>query len=104
MGKFAFFNPCFGSPIPDTCSMRGRPQIPEILMSDSEVKDSNGATLNEGDAVIVMKDLKLKGASETLKRGTVIKNINLTSSEEEVEYHTGSIKELVLKTCFLMKA
>jgi protein PhnA len=40
-----------------------------------DIKDSNGATLNEGDSVQVIKDLKVKGSSSTLKRGTVIKKI-----------------------------
>ena len=41
------------------------------------VKDSNGARLREGDSVILIKDLKVKGTSVTLKRGTVIRNIHL---------------------------
>ncbi|MDE1900261.1 MAG: alkylphosphonate utilization protein [Alphaproteobacteria bacterium] len=72
-------------------------------MSDGEVKDSNGTVLNEGDSVQLIKDLKVKGAGETLKRGTTIKNIHLTSNDEEIECRTGSIKGLVLKTCFLKK-
>ncbi len=69
-----------------------------------EIKDSNGATLNEGDSVTVIKDLKVKGTSTTLKRGTLIKNIRLTSNPEEIECHADKIKNLVLKTCFLKKA
>jgi protein PhnA len=69
-----------------------------------DVKDSNGATLNEGDSVTVIKDLKVKGTSVTLKRGTLIKNIHLTSDEEEVECRIEKVKGLVLKTCFLKKA
>ena len=42
------------------------------------VKDSNGATLNEGDSIQVIKDLKVKGSSTVVKRGTVFKNIHLT--------------------------
>ena len=72
-------------------------------MSDSKVKDSNGAILSDGDTVQTIKDLKVKGAGETLKRGTVIKNIHLTDNDEEIECRTGSIKGLVLKTCFLKK-
>ena len=67
------------------------------------VKDSNGNPLNEGDAVHVIKDLKVKGSSITLKRGKVFKNIHLTDSEEEVECREGKTV-LVLKTCFLKKA
>ena len=67
------------------------------------VKDSNGKELKEGDAVQVIKDLKVKGASLTLKRGKVFKNIRLTSKEDEVECREGG-STLALKTCFLKKA
>lgn len=69
-----------------------------------EVKDSNGTALNEGDSVQVIKDLKVKGTSVTVKRGTLIKNIHLTDNEEEVECRVEKVKGLVLKTCFLKKA
>jgi protein PhnA len=68
------------------------------------VKDSNGTELNSGDSVQVIKDLKVKGTSVTLKRGTVIKTIRLTSDEEEIECNAEKVKGLVLKTCFLKKA
>ena len=65
-------------------------------------KDSNGAELNEGDSVQVIKDLKVKGTSNTLKRGTLYKNIRLTSKAEEIECGKGK-STIVLKTCFLKK-
>ncbi len=67
------------------------------------VRDCNGNELTEGDAVLVIKDLKVKGASLTLKRGTLFKNIHLTSSQEEIECREGK-STLVLKTCFVKKA
>lgn len=69
-----------------------------------EVKDSNGTLLADGDSVTVIKDLKVKGTSSTIKRGTMIKNIQLTANEEEIECRVEKIKGLVLKTCFLKKA
>jgi len=66
-------------------------------------KDSNGNTLNDGDSVTVIKDLKVKGTSSTLKRGTMLKGIKLTNNEEEVECRVNKV-QLVLKTCFLKKA
>ena len=69
-----------------------------------EVKDSNGNTLTTGDSVTVIKDLKVKGTSVTLKRGTLIKNIRLTDDEDEIECNADKVKGLVLKTCFLKKA
>ncbi len=67
------------------------------------VKDSNGAVLNNGDSVTVIKDLKVKGSSDVLKRGTLYKDIRLTDNEEEVECGKGK-NTIVLKTCFVKKA
>ena len=68
-----------------------------------EVKDSNGTLLNEGDSVTLIKDLKVKGSSSVIKRGTMVKNIRLTNSPDEIE---GRVEKttMVLKTQFLKKA
>lgn len=68
-----------------------------------EVRDSNGNLLNEGDTVVVIKDLKVRGSSGVIKRGTVVKNIRLTDDEEEIE---GKVDKsvMVLKTCYLKKS
>ncbi|SMB98043.1 PhnA protein [Hymenobacter roseosalivarius DSM 11622] len=68
-----------------------------------DVKDSNGTLLNEGDSVTPIKDLKVKGSSLTLKRGTMVKNIRLTNSPQEIEGRAGG-NMMVLKTEFLKKA
>ena len=68
-----------------------------------ETKDSNGNILEDGDSVHVVKDLKVKGMSKTLKRGNVIKNIRVTGSPDEVECKVGK-SQVVLKTQFLKKA
>lgn len=68
-----------------------------------EVKDSNGNLLNDGDSVTLIKDLKVKGTSSTLKRGTMVRNIRLTSDPEEIECRVDRV-QMVLKTCFLKKA
>lgn len=65
-------------------------------------RDSNGNELNEGDAVQVIKDLKVKGSSIILKRGKLFKSIHLTDDDEEVECREGKAT-IVLKTCFLKK-
>ena len=67
------------------------------------VKDSNGTELNNGDSVTVIKDLKVKGSSMTIKRGTLYKDITLTDDEENIECGKGR-NTIVLKTCFLKKA
>jgi len=68
-----------------------------------DVKDSNGTLLAEGDSVTLIKDLKVKGSSQTLKRGTLVKNIRLTNSPAEIEGRAGG-STMVLKTEFLKKA
>jgi len=68
------------------------------------VRDSNGNELREGDAVTVTKDLRVKGSSDTLKRGTTFKNIRLIEGDlEAIECGTGR-NTIVLKTCFLKRA
>jgi len=66
------------------------------------VRDSNGNELSEGDSVQVIKDLKVKGSSDTLKRGTVFKHIRLTDDEQAIECGQGR-NTVVLKPCFLKK-
>ncbi|TCM58661.1 alkylphosphonate utilization operon protein PhnA [Rhizobium sp. PP-F2F-G48] len=68
------------------------------------VRDSNGTALAEGDSVTLIKDLKVKGTSVTLKRGTLVKNIRLTDDPAEVECNAEKVKGLVLRTEFLKKA
>ena len=68
-----------------------------------EVRDSNGNILNEGDTVTLIKDLKVRGSSSVLKRGSVVKNIKLTDSEGEIEGRVEKVM-MVLKTEFLKKA
>jgi len=68
-----------------------------------EVKESNGNILKDGDSVIIIKSLKVKGSSDMLKRGTVVKNIKLTETENEIEGRVEKVM-MVLKTEFLKKA
>ena len=67
------------------------------------VRDCNGNELVEGDSVQVTKDLRVKGSSDTLKRGTTFKNIRLTADEAAIECGQGR-NTVVLKTEFLKKA
>lgn len=65
-------------------------------------KDSNGTELQDGDAVTVIKDLKVRGSSMVIKRGTKVKSIKLTDNPEEVDCRIDG-SGIVLKTCFLKK-
>lgn len=70
----------------------------------TDVRDSNGTKLSDGDSVTLIKDLKVKGTSVTLKRGTLIKNIRLTDDEDLIECSAEKVKGLVLRVEFLKKA
>lgn len=65
--------------------------------------DSNGVELLAGDTVIIIKDLDVKGAGFTAKRGTAVRNISLTSNPEQIEGRVNGTK-IVLLTCFLKKS
>ncbi|GAA0438985.1 MULTISPECIES: alkylphosphonate utilization protein [Sphingomonas] len=68
-----------------------------------EVRDAAGNLLADGDSVTLVKDLKVKGANQTLKRGTVIKSIRLTGDAQEIDCRYEGIKGLVLRAEFVRK-
>ncbi|NKE44777.1 alkylphosphonate utilization protein [Roseomonas frigidaquae] len=67
------------------------------------IRDAAGNALADGDSVTLIKDLKVKGANQTLKQGTVIRSIRLTDNPEEIDCRHDSIKGLVLRTEFVRK-
>jgi protein PhnA len=70
--------------------------------TDSTPRDSNGTELLTGDSVTLIKDLKVRGSSIVLKRGTKVKSIRLTEDPDEVDCKIDGTS-FVLKTCFLKK-
>lgn len=71
--------------------------------NDEPTLDSNGAKLSAGDSVTLIKDLVIKGANFTAKRGTMVRNISLTSSPKEVEGRINGTR-IVLVARFMKKA
>lgn len=84
---------CFNEFNPNQTTTEAAPDV---------ARDSNGAELIDGDAVTVIKDLKVKGSSMVIKRGTKVKSIRLTENPEEVDCKIDG-SSIVLKTCFLKK-
>ncbi len=68
------------------------------------VKDANGAVLNDGDTVVVTKDLKLKGSSSVVKVGTKVKNIRLVDGDHNIDCKIDGIGAMALKSEFVKKA
>jgi protein PhnA len=72
--------------------------------AEVEVRDSVGNRLADGDSVVLIKDLKVKGAGQVLKRGTVIRSIRLTGDAQEIDCRHEAIKGLVLRAEFVKKS
>jgi protein PhnA len=78
-------------------------QAPAETSAAAEPRDSNGTILKQGDSVILIKDLDVKGAGFTAKRGTLVKNISVTDDPALIEGKVNGT-QIVLKTCFLKKS
>ncbi len=67
------------------------------------VKDSNGNVLQDGDAITVIKDLKVKGSSSVVKVGTKVKNIRLVEGDHDIDCKIDGIGAMKLKSEFVKK-
>lgn len=72
--------------------------------SVKEYRDSNGTLLTDGDDVIVIKDLKVKGASNPIKQGTKVKNIKLVDNDHDIDCRVDGFGAMSLKSEFVKKA
>ena len=84
------------------CAYEFNEESAESAATVAVPKDSNGVELLDGDSVTVIKDLKVRGSSMVIKRGTKVKSIRLTDDPEEVDCKIDG-SSIVLKTCFLKK-
>ncbi len=87
----------------DEATGEWRPASDLVAEAVRKVVDAAGNPLADGDSVTLIKDLKVKGTSTTLKQGTVIRSIRLTDSDEEIDCRHDTIKGLVLRTEFVRK-
>ena len=87
----------------DEASGEWRPASELAAANRRIVRDASGNELADGDAVVLVKDLKVKGTSTVLKQGTVIRSIRLTDNEDEIDCRHDTIKGLVLRTEFVRK-
>lgn len=95
----------------NACPMCGYEWVPEAAGQEKQqvegsveptVVDCNGNALEDGDGVTVIQDLKVRGSSMVIKRGTRVRSIRLTDNPEEVDCRIEGTN-MVLKTCFLRK-
>ncbi|WP_142829342.1 zinc ribbon domain-containing protein YjdM [Planococcus soli] len=80
--------------------------LAEAESTDAEkiVRDANGTPLQDGDAVTVIKDLKVKGSSSTLKIGTKVKSIRLVEGDHDIDCKIDGFGAMKLKSEFVKKA
>ncbi|MFZ4575212.1 MAG: zinc ribbon domain-containing protein YjdM [Phycisphaerales bacterium] len=76
----------------------------EEAEEDNTVRDANGNVLQNGDSVIVIKDLKVKGSSLVVKGGTKVKNIRLVDGDHDIDCKIDGIGAMQLKSEFVKKA
>ena len=74
------------------------------LAEDESIKDANGNELHDGDTVIVIKDLPVKGAPKPIKSGTKVKNIRLTDGDHNIDCKIDGFGSMALKSEFVKKA
>lgn len=76
----------------------------EVTSGDLIVKDSNGAVLQNGDSVVVIKDLPVKGSPKNIKAGTKVKNIKLVDSDHNIDCKIEGFGAMALKSIYVKKA
>lgn len=84
------------------CNHEWQPDGEGASNGERVVKDANGNVLADGDAVILIKDLKLKGASTVLKKGAKAKSIRLVDGDHEIDCRMNDMK-VMLKAEFVKK-
>lgn len=68
------------------------------------VKDANGNILADGDTVVVIKDLPVKGAPKSIKAGTKVKGIRLTTGDHNIDCRIDGFGQMALKSEFVRKS
>lgn len=82
------------------------PQDGEVEIANEEesvITDANGNVLNDGDTVVIVKDLKIKGSSSSVKVGTKVKNIRLVAGDHDIDCKIPGIGNMGLKSEFVKK-
>lgn len=79
-------------------------QIEENSEAGRVVKDANGNVLQDGDTITVIKELKVKGSSLTVKIGTRVKNIKIVDGDHDIDCRIEGIGAMKLKSQFVKKA
>ena len=86
------------------CGHEWNPDETSMTEDDFVVKDCNGNTLQNGDTVVTIKNLPVKGSSQSIKAGTKVKNIRLVDSDHNIDCKIDGFGAMALKSAFVKKA
>ncbi len=86
-----------------TCAHEWSPSDAQAAADDDAIRDANGNVLANGDTVVLIKDLKLKGSTTVVKVGTKVKNIRLVDAEHDIDCKIDGIGAMALKSEFVRK-
>ncbi|MCB9246559.1 MAG: alkylphosphonate utilization protein [Flavobacteriales bacterium] len=86
------------------CGYEWDPNAAEVGSTDIQVLDANGTILQNGDSVIVLKNLPVKGAAKPIKAGTKVKSIKLVEGDHNIECKIDGFGSMALKSEFVRKA
>jgi len=89
---------------PECAHEWAKADVVESADAEGVVNDAYGNTLNDGDTVTVIKDLKVKGSSSVVKVGTKVKNIRLVAGDHDIDCKIDGIGAMKLKSGFVKKA
>ena len=86
------------------CGYEWNPEDVEPSELGAVVKDANGNILQDGDSVVIVKDLPVKGAPKAIKAGTKVKNIKLVDGDHNIDCKIDGFGSMALKSEFVKKA
>lgn len=86
------------------CAHEWSPAAENEAEAEAVIRDANGNALADGDTVVVIKDLKVKGAAQALKAGTKVKNIRLVGGDHDIDCKIDGFGQMGLKSEFVRKA
>jgi protein PhnA len=85
------------------CGFEWTPAV-EVMDSAAVVKDSNGNILVNGDTVVIIKNLPVKGTNQSVKAGTKVKNIKLVDGDHNIDCKIEGFGSMALKSEYVKKA
>lgn len=86
------------------CGFEWLPVVEDNPETGLVVKDSNGNLLANGDSVVIIKNLPVKGSTQSIKAGTKVKNIKLVEGDHNIDCRVDGFGAMALKSIYVKKS